>query len=168
DSQGRTVNFKNTIIIMTSNIGARLITDKKKALGFGQSEESEKQYSEIKDDVMAELKREFRPEFLNRVDDIIVFHKLTHDDICEIAERMLESLKKRLAELKIDISFDRTAIEKVADSGFDPLYGARPLRRAIQSNIEDALSEKMLNNSIKSGENVVCKVEDGVYTFEKH
>jgi len=167
DSQGRTVNFKNTIIIMTSNIGARLITDKKKSLGFSQNEEAEKQYNEIKNDVMAELKREFKPEFLNRVDDIIVFHKLTHDNICEIAKRMLESLKKRLAELKIDISFDLTAVEKVADTGFDPLYGARPLRRSIQSNIEDALSEKMLESSIKSGDKVVCKVINEAYIFEK-
>ncbi|MDO4742537.1 MAG: AAA family ATPase, partial [bacterium] len=167
DSQGRTVNFKNTVIIMTSNVGARLITEKKKSLGFSQSEDGDSSYEEIKKLVLKELKGEFRPEFLNRVDDIIVFHKLTHEDICEIANRMLKNLAQRLAQINISINFDESAIKTVADQGFDDVYGARPLRRAIQSGIEDLLSEQMLENNIQSGDKVVCRAIDGKFIFEK-
>ncbi|MBQ1639353.1 MAG: ATP-dependent Clp protease ATP-binding subunit, partial [Ruminococcus sp.] len=144
DSQGRTVDFKNTVIIMTSNVGARMITDKQKSLGFAQEEKAQKQ-EDIRSLVMGELKKVFRPEFLNRVDDIIVFNKLTQDEIKEIASKMLDTLAKRLKAMNIDITFTDAAVTAISDKGFDDSYGARPLRRAIQSEIEDALSEKMLD-----------------------
>ncbi len=165
DSQGRHVNFKNTIIIMTSNVGARLITEKKN-LGFGETAETT--HESIREDVMGELKRNFRPEFLNRVDDIIVFHQLTHDHIKQIAKNMLVKLSKRVAVRNIDVDFTENAIEKISDAGFDPVYGARPLRRAIQSKIEDALSEAMLDGSVKPGAKITCDVdENGEYVFKK-
>ncbi len=148
DSQGRTVDFKNTVIIMTSNVGARMITDKQKSLGFAQEEKAQKQ-EDIRSLVMGELKKVFRPEFLNRVDDIIVFNKLTQDEIKQIAGKMLETLSKRLAAMDITITFTDAAITAIADKGFDDSYGARPLRRAIQSEIEDVLSEKLLDGEIK-------------------
>ena len=139
DSQGRTVDFKNTIIIMTSNVGARLITEKQSSLGFNSenenAEESEKK--DIKELVTGELRKVFRPEFLNRVDDIIVFNKLNKDEIKQIAVKMLKTLENRLDKMNIKISFTDNAISEIADKGFDENYGARPLRRAIQNEIED-------------------------------
>ena len=167
DSQGRTVDFKNTVIIMTSNVGARLITEKQKALGFKTDEEEKEQDSkDIKELVMGELRNVFRPEFLNRVDDIIVFNKLTQNEIKQIASKMLDTLAKRLEKLDVRITFTDEAVTAIADKGFDENYGARPLRRAIQSEIEDALSEKMLEGSIKENSDVVCSYSDGKFTFE--
>ena len=163
DSQGRHVDFKNTIIIMTSNVGARLITDRKN-LGFGETEQVKEE--EIKEDVLAELKKQFRPEFLNRVDDIIVFHQLQKADIREIAKRMLNNLRKRVQDQDMDITFTDQAVDTIADAGFDPVYGARPLRRAIQNKIEDTLSEAILDGSVKTGEQIVCDVDsDGKFIF---
>ena len=164
DSQGRTVDFKNTVIIMTSNVGARMITDKQKSLGFAQEEKAQKQ-EDIRSLVMGELKKVFRPEFLNRVDDIIVFNKLTQDEIKQIAGKMLETLSKRLAAMDITITFTDAAITAIADKGFDDSYGARPLRRAIQSEIEDVLSEKLLDGEIKANSAVTCDYRDGVFVF---
>lgn len=168
DSQGRKVDFKNCIIIMTSNVGAKLITNAgNAALGFkGEEGDGTMSQSDIKDAVMGELKKCFRPEFLNRVDDIIVFEQLNKDDIKEIARRMLKTLKNRVHDMGIELSFDDSAIEKIADEGFDPVYGARPLRRAIQSEIEDKLSEEMLDGRITSGNKYVCKHTDDGFTFE--
>ena len=167
DSQGRTVDFKNTVIIMTSNVGARMITEKQKALGFKSDEnEKEQDSKDIKELVMGELRNVFRPEFLNRVDDIIVFNKLTQDEIKQIASKMLDTLAKRLEKLDIRITFTDEAVTAIADKGFDENYGARPLRRAIQSEIEDALSEKMLEGSVKENSSVVCSYSDGIFTFE--
>lgn len=166
DSQGRKVSFKNTVVIMTSNIGARLITEKRTAFGFGTSSEVSKTDEMIREEVLGELKKEFRPEMLNRIDDIIVFRKLSHEDITEIARRMLAVLKVRLAELDIEVEFTEEAISSIADAGFDDVYGARPLRRAIQTNIEDMLSEKMLDGSIKAGQKVICGIDNGIYTIE--
>ena len=164
DSQGRTVDFKNTVIIMTSNVGARMITDKQKSLGFAQEEKAQKQ-EDIRSLVMGELKKVFRPEFLNRVDDIIVFNKLTQDEIKQIAGKMLETLSKRLAAMDITITFTDAAITAIADKGFDDSYGARPLRRAIQSEIEDVLSEKLLDGEIKANSAVTCDYQDGKFVF---
>ena len=164
DSQGRTVDFKNTVIIMTSNVGARMITDKQKSLGFAQEEKAQKQ-EDIRSLVMGELKKVFRPEFLNRVDDIIVFNKLTQDEIKQIAGKMLETLSKRLAAMDITITFTDAAITAIADKGFDDSYGARPLRRAIQSEIEDVLSEKLLDGEIKANSAVTCDYQDGKLVF---
>lgn len=167
DSQGRTVDFKNTVIIMTSNVGARLITEKQKALGFISDEnEKEQDNKNIKELVMGELQNVFRPEFLNRVDDIIVFNKLTQDEIKQIASKMLDVLAKRLEKLNVKITFSDEAVTAIADKGFDENYGARPLRRAIQSEIEDVLSEKMLEGSVKENSSVVCSYSDGKFTFE--
>lgn len=152
DSQGRKVSFKNAVIIMTSNVGAEKITDSKAALGFGGSSDSAKNIEQL---VMNDLKKTFKPEFLNRIDEIIVFNQLEKDDIKEIARRMLKSLKKQLNELGTDIEFTDAAIDAIADAGFDKVYGARPLRRAIQTKIEDKLSELILEN--KLGEK--CKVD---------
>ncbi len=159
DSQGRKIDFKNTVIIMTSNIGARLITDKKKAFGFGENS-FEAEHKDIKESVIGELKKAFRPEFLNRVDDTIVFTKLTKEEIGQIAGKMLESLGKRLKKLDIEASFDKTVEEKMAEAGFDDIYGARPLRRAIQSKVEDVLSEKLLSGEIKAGDRIICSYAD--------
>ncbi|NLA77657.1 MAG: ATP-dependent Clp protease ATP-binding subunit, partial [Clostridiales bacterium] len=113
------------------------------------------------------LKRTFRPEILNRIDDIIVFHQLSKDDIKEIARRMLESLKSHTNELEIDMIFTDGAVEKIADAGFDAVYGARPLRRAIQAQIEDKLSEGILDSAIKAGKSYVCDYRDGGFVFEE-
>lgn len=152
DSQGRTVNFKNTVIIMTSNVGARLITEKK-TLGFEKEGDNveEKEYENIKKEVMAELKKSFRPEFLNRIDEIIVFHKLTEVEIRSIIDIMLKEVEKRLQEQKISVEIDSAAKELIAKKGTDTTYGARPLRRAIQSNIEDKIAEAILDNILKPG-----------------
>lgn len=167
DSQGRTVDFKNTIIIMTSNVGARLITEKQSSLGFNfeneNAEESEKK--DIKELVTGELRKVFRPEFLNRVDDIIVFNKLNKDEIKQIAVKMLKTLENRLDKMNIKISFTDNAISEIADKGFDENYGARPLRRAIQNEIEDPLSEQMLEGKVKDGAVVTCDFADGQFTF---
>ena len=164
DSQGRTVDFKNTVIIMTSNVGARLITEKHKALGF-TPQDDDKVKTDTRELVMGELKKLFRPEFLNRVDDIIMFNKLTQDEIKQIASKMLDTLTQRLAAMDITISFTDAAVTAIADKGFDDAYGARPLRRAIQSEIEDALSEQMLDGKIKENSTVTCDYQDGKFTF---
>ncbi len=166
DSQGRRVSFKNTVIIMTSNIGARLITEKKQAFGFGDGNETDaRSWEEMKNDVTGELKQAFRPEFLNRVDEIIVFHKLTEEQIENIASKMLGTLSDRLAAMDITVSFDGSAVKEIAKEGFDPVYGARPLRRAIQTKIEDLLSEEILENKISKGMSVVCEYNGDGYVF---
>lgn len=163
DAHGRKVNFKNTVIIMTSNVGARMITEPKR-LGFSDSSSHyDDNQQKIKTDVLGELKRTFRPEFLNRIDDIIVFHQLTEEHIKEIAKRMLLEVTKRLEGLGITVSFDETAITELANAGFDSIYGARPLRRAIQSKIEDLVAESMLEGKLKGGDTVICQFVDGKY-----
>ncbi len=165
DSQGRRVDFRNTIIIMTSNVGARDITSRKH-LGFGESAQSEDDKA-IKENVLSELKRTFRPEFLNRIDDIIVFSRLTKDEIKEIAALMLNSLKKRLSQNGIEAEFDDSALEKIADEGFDITYGARPLRRAISSKIEDMLANEMLEGKVLEGDKITVVYKDDKWQIEK-
>ena len=152
DSQGRTINFKNTVIIMTSNIGARMITDKN-TLGFSVSsdkkEEAQKEYENIKKDVMGELKKQFRPEFINRIDEIIVFHKLTDDDVKQIIDIMLKQLEKHMQEQDIKLEIDESVKELIAKKGVDTNYGARPLKRAIQNVLEDKIAEEILDGKIK-------------------
>lgn len=162
DSQGRKVSFKNAVIIMTSNVGASKITDPKNALGFMGSNADEN--SNIEQLVMADLKATFKPEFLNRVDEIVVFKQLEKDDIMEIARRMLKSLKKQLSELGTEVEFTDAAVSAVADAGFDKVYGARPLRRAIQTKIEDKLSELILEQ--KLGKNCTVDYQGGKFVFE--
>ena len=169
DSQGRTVNFKNTVIIMTSNIGARLITDKK-SLGFSSekdNKESEKEYEEIKKEVMAELKKAFRPEFINRIDEIIVFHKLQENEIKQIIDIMLKEVIARLKEQKIDLKVEESAKELIAKKGTDTTYGARPLRRAIQSILEDKLAEEILDGKLVAGCEVVARANGEEIVIEE-
>lgn len=163
DSKGRKVSFKNAIIIMTSNVGASKITGNNTSLGFGENSDENKNIEEL---VMEDLKRTFKPEFLNRIDEIIVFNRLQKEDIKEIAKRMLKSLDKRLAEMDIELSFTDDAISAIADAGFDDVYGARPLRRAIQQKIEDPLSERMLEKKVVSGGRYVADYKNGEFTFE--
>ena len=170
DAHGRRVDFKNAIIILTSNVGARMISEPKK-LGFADEETSK--YSEnqqkIKSDVLSELKRTFRPEFLNRVDDIIVFHQLTQEHIKEIAKRMLKEVSKRLLTLDITVEFDDSAATELSKSGFDVIYGARPLRRSIQNRIEDRVAEEMLEKKLKPGDKVTCSYNENEKIYEfKH
>ncbi len=165
DAQGRKVDFKNTIIIMTSNVGARKLTASQVSFGFGDGEEQQGESSDRKA-VMEELKSLFRPEFLNRVDDIIVFSKLTQDNIRQIARRMLVSLDKRMKDLSMNLSVTDEAIDAVSKEGFDPVYGARPLRRAIQNKIEDPLAEKMLEGTFKAGDTVKVDYRDNAFVFE--
>lgn len=168
DGQGRRVDFKNCIIIMTSNVGAKLISQKQKAFGFAAgAKELEQNEKEIKDAVMGELRNTFRPEFLNRVDDIIVFQRLTKENIKEIALRLLAVLQKRVEDMGIEVTFSDEAVSKIADAGFDDVYGARPLKRAIQSRIEDALSEEMLKGNVKKGGKYICDVKDDKFVFDK-
>ncbi|HIY33896.1 MAG TPA: ATP-dependent Clp protease ATP-binding subunit [Candidatus Eubacterium faecigallinarum] len=162
DSQGRKVSFKNAVIIMTSNVGASKITDPKSALGFGDDKKDENE--NIEKLVMEDLKATFKPEFLNRVDEIIVFKQLEKDDIKEIARRMLVSLTKQLAQLGTQVTFTDAAVSALADAGFDKVYGARPLRRAIQTKIEDRLSELILEK--KLGDKCTVDFKDNEFTFE--
>ncbi len=167
DSQGRKADFRNTVIIMTSNLGARLITENK-SLGFsaGDDKKSARDYESIKSDVMGEVKRAFRPEFLNRLDDIIVFHQLSDEDIKEIAVKMLDTLKARLEQNGIDAKFSEKTAAAIADKGFDPIYGARPLRRAIQSDIEDLIAEEMLEGKIKEGDKITIDFVKDKFTVK--
>ncbi len=162
DAQGRTVNFKNTVIIMTSNIGARLITDKT-TLGFSagdKNEESQKEYETIKKDVMGELKKQFRPEFINRIDEIIVFHKLNDKDIKQIIDIMLNQVTKRMKAKDIELEIDNSVKELIAKKGVDTNYGARPLKRAIQNILEDKIAEEILDGIIKPNKKAVIKAEN--------
>ncbi|SFJ37055.1 ATP-dependent Clp protease ATP-binding subunit [Thermoflavimicrobium dichotomicum] len=166
DGKGRTVDFRNTIIIMTSNIGAHAIR-KNARLGFTHSQTSEDDYENMKRNVMEELKKNFRPEFLNRIDDVIVFHALKEEHLQEIVSLMAEQLRKRLLEQDIDFTLTDAAKKHLAKEGFDPTYGARPLRRAIQKHIEDRLSEELLRGNIARGDRVIIDVKDKQLTVEK-
>lgn len=164
DAQGRTVNFKNTVIIMTSNIGARIITDKK-TLGFSSqlnnlnNQDDIKQYESTKKDVMAELKKEFKPEFINRIDEIIVFHKLNENEIMKIIDIMLKQVERKLQDINIEVEIDESVKQMINKNGVDISYGARPLRRAIQSYVEDVIAEAILENQILGGKKYLVKVD---------
>jgi len=165
DSQGRTVDFKNTVIVMTSNIGAKALTAAGAKLGFSSEErgsdpDAETAFQRAKDTVMAELRQTFRPEFLNRIDDIIVFRALTQEDIREVARRMLNTVSARMETMGIHLDASDEAVAELAKEGFDPKYGARPLRRAIQSKVEDAVAEKMLDGTFQTGDTARLTVED--------
>lgn len=165
DSKGRTVDFRNTVIIMTSNVGAQEIKDNK-FVGFG-GQTAAQDYETIRKTMMDELKKQFRPEFLNRIDDIIVFHKLEKDQLKEIVTLMVEGLANRLKEQDIHISLTDAAKEKIADEGYDPEYGARPLARAIQKNIEDQLSEELLKGEELTGHHITIDYVDDAFKIDK-
>ena len=166
DSQGRTVDFKNTVIIMTSNVGAKNITAVQRSLGFAAEEkeetDEEKRFERVKEAVMSDLRRTFRPEFLNRIDETIVFRQLTEENICEIARRMLALTAKRMEEMGVKLEVEEDAVKELAKNGFDPVYGARPLRRAIQNRVEDAVAEQMLEGRLCSGTTARVSFADGV------
>lgn len=167
DSQGRTVDFKNTIIIMTSNAGAQRIVDPKK-LGFSNVENAESEHKDMKNNVMEEVKRMFKPEFLNRIDDIIVFRALSKEDVKGIAALMLKELKNRLAkQMDITLTYGDTVKNFIFEKGYDKKYGARPLKRAIQNNIEDSLAEDILSGKIQASDKVSMTVVDGKVVFTK-
>ena len=156
DSQGREVNFKNTIIIMTSNLGARYITEKK-SLGFGNVE-NEKEYEDIKKEVIKELKKELRPEFINRIDEIIVFHKLSEEDIKQITNIMLKQVEERLKNQKYIVEIDDGVVKAILEQGYDNNFGARPLRRTIQNLVEDRISEEILSGNLKKNKKWILKI----------
>ena len=168
DSHGRVVNFKNTVIIMTSNIGARLITENK-TLGFvsKETEQEQIQYEKTKKEVLGELKKQFRPEFINRIDEIIVFHKLTPEEIKEIAEIMLKQIQGRLKDKDIVIEIDEKAKDFICKKGTDSGYGARPLRRALQTMIEDKIAEEIIEGNIKSGDKALITEQEGKIVVDK-
>ncbi|SDI06038.1 ATP-dependent Clp protease ATP-binding subunit ClpC [Alteribacillus persepolensis] len=164
DSKGRRVDFRNTAIIMTSNVGASLLR-RNKNVGFTTQSEGEK-FQDMRDKVMGELKNTFRPEFLNRLDEIIVFHSLEKEHIKKIVVLMAEQLQKRLEEQEVNFELTGRAQEKIADEGFDPEYGARPLRRALQKQVEDRLSEELLRGNIQKGDTAIIDVKDGEFVVE--
>ena len=163
DGKGRTVDFRNAVVIMTSNVGATFL--RKSALGFGAGAGEEASYEKMKERVLDELKRTFRPEFLNRVDDIIVFHALNEAHIREIVDIMLEELNRRIEEYRLRVEVSDEARDKLVKEGFDPTYGARPLRRVIQKRLEDGISEDMLQGKIAPGDTVTVSVEKDEFVF---
>lgn len=166
DSSGRKVDFKNCVLIMTSNIGAELISKSKNTLGFTQIGTADESNKRIKELVTEEVKKFFKPEFINRIDEIVVFASLSESEITEIARRMLGDLQKRCQKAEIDINFDESVVKMVSEKGIDSVYGARPLRRGVTSCVEDVLSEKYLAGEIKQGDNLNCKCdEDGKVVF---
>ena len=167
DSKGRKVDFKNCVIIMTSNVGARLINEERHSFGFADGDTEGNTDEKIREAVNGELKNTFRPEFLNRIDDIIIFNRLTKEQIEQIAKNLLEGLKNRLNNIEYQVEFDSSVIDFVTKEGFDKVYGARPLKRAVRSNIEDVLSEKILDGTLKKDKPYVCKVnEEGKLSLE--
>lgn len=164
DSKGRTVDFRNTVLILTSNVGAQSLKSNK-YVGFN-IQDGKQDYKDMKGKVMEELKRAFRPEFLNRIDEIIVFHSLEKDHLKEIVTLMSNQLTTRLKEQDIHLELSPAAKEKIADEGFDPEYGARPLRRAIQKYVEDKLSEELLRGKVLTGQNILIDVEDSEFVVK--
>ncbi|WP_407305701.1 ATP-dependent Clp protease ATP-binding subunit [Desulfosporosinus sp. SB140] len=165
DTKGRTVDFRNTVIIMTSNVGSSFL--RKEAMGFAAQKDEKTEYKNMRGQVMEELKRTFRPEFLNRIDELVVFHSLQKEHLAKITEILTFQMNKRLMEHGLELQVDPSAIELIAKEGNDPTFGARPLRRAIQRLIEDALSEKILEGEFKAGDKIRAQEENGKITFSK-
>lgn len=165
DTKGRTVDFRNTVIIMTSNVGSSFL--KKEAMGFAAKKDEKTDYKNMRGHVMEELKRSFRPEFLNRIDELVVFHSLQAEHLMKISEILVRQVNKRLIENGLELQVEKSAIELIAKEGNDPIFGARPLRRAIQRLIEDALSEKILEGEFKNGDRVRVEAEEGKMKFSK-
>lgn len=157
DSQGRVIDFKNTVIVMTSNLGSQDVRE----LGEGASDE------EMRSVVMSAVSHHFRPEFINRIDELVIFHSLKKSQIRGIADIQLERLRSRLAERDMSLTIDDTAFDLLIDAGFDPVYGARPLKRAIQSQVENTLAQKILSGEFQAGDNILIKGEHGHLEFDK-
>jgi ATP-dependent Clp protease ATP-binding subunit ClpC len=167
DSQGRLVDFRNSIIIMTSNLGSETINKTKRSMGFVDEESEEKKYNEIKLSVMEEVRKAFKPEFLNRLDETVVFHPLTKKDMKEIIKIQLKDLEKRLKEKDLHLKFKDEAVDLLIEKGFDPIFGARPLKRAIQRYLEDPLSEEILKGRFKEGDKIIIDVKNNQIHFKK-
>jgi len=165
DTKGRTVDFRNTVIIMTSNVGSSFL--KKEAMGFAPKKDEKTDYKNMRGYVMEELKRSFRPEFLNRIDELVVFHALQEEHLVKISEILIHQVNKRLSENGLELEVEKSAIELIAKEGNDPIFGARPLRRAIQRLIEDALSEKILEGEFKTGDKIRVVADDDKIKFTK-
>lgn len=163
-SDGRKANFRNAVIIMTSNVGARLITENRQNLGFVSGDSA--QAEDKKKQILEELKKTFKPEFINRVDDVIIFNKLTKDDIGRICVNMLGDLSERASSLGMEISFEESAVEKLAQLGYDDKYGARPLRRVITSRVEDMLAQRIVEKQIGQGGRLKVKAEGEEFLVE--
>jgi len=162
DSKGRRVDFRNTILIMTSNLGATALRDEK-SVGFG-AQKVQQDYKAMRSRILEELKKSFRPEFINRIDEVVVFHSLTKPELHQIVKIMAKNVLKRLHDQNIDVKITPAAIDVIAKAGFDPEYGARPIRRAIQQQVEDRLSEELLSGHIKVGESVTIGARKGEIT----
>ena len=169
DSLGRKVNFRNAVVVMTSNVGAKAITDSRRSLGFTQQtgEGTGRTDAEIRSMVMSDLKKTFRPEFLNRVDDIIVFHKLTRANIRQIAQKLLGTVNTRMERAGVELQVPDAALDALSATGYDPVYGARPLRRAIQSTIADQAAGMLLDGTLRQGDVVTAEVRDGKIVLTK-
>lgn len=165
DSQGRRVDFKNTVIIMTSNLGAKEI-QKNNPFGFQVSEGEDLSYQDIKNKVMSELRETFRPEFLNRIDEVVVFHKLSREEIYKIIDLMIDRIRNQLENQKVELELTESAKKLLLNKGFDPVMGARPMRRAIQNLIEDPISEKIISKEIRPGNKVIISADNGIMIFE--
>ena len=161
DAQGRCVDFRNTVLVMTSNVGAKAITSSAAKLGFAQAEDGDGGFARVKETVMAELRATFKPEFLNRIDSTVVFRRLSRADVTAIARRMLKATVQRAAALGVTLTVEDAAVERIADEGFDPLYGARPLRRVIRAEVEDAVAELLLSGTLHAGDAARIGAEDG-------
>ncbi len=161
DAQGRRVDFRNTVLVMTSNVGAKAITSSAAKLGFAQAEDSDGGFARVKETVMAELRATFKPEFLNRIDSTVVFRRLSRADVSGIARRMLKATVQRAAALGVTLTVEDAAVERIADEGFDPLYGARPLRRVIRAEVEDAVAELLLSGTLHAGDAARIAAENG-------
>ena len=168
DSTGRTVDFRNTVCVMTSNVGAANVEKASRSLGFSNDRKTvtAQSYERMKEAMLEELKRSFRPEFLNRVDELIVFHQLDEENILKIAGLMVGSVAQRLKEHGVELEWDEEVLKHLAGEGFDPTYGARPLRRAIQRMVEDDLSEEILSGKVKLGDRVRMKMGENGLVFE--
>ena len=164
DAQGHTVDFKNTVIIMTSNLGTRDI--QRTQIGFAASTDDQGDYKKMQDKVMEELKRSFRPEFLNRIDEIIVFHSLSRENVKAIVDLMVKRVKDQLRAKDVEVELTEAAKDLLAEKGYDPALGARPLRRTIQRLVEDQLSEKLLYKEFSAGQTVIVDARDGEIVFE--
>jgi ATP-dependent Clp protease ATP-binding subunit ClpC len=170
DGHGRTVDFKNTVIIMTSNAGVELIK-RESAIGFSTKKDQAKaqktNYEEMKEKVMIEVKKTFRPEFLNRLDEIIVFHELNEEQLRQVVDLLAKELQKRLAERKLSVEITEKAKSWLAKEGYDPVYGARPLRRALEKYVENPLAVKVLGGEFKEGDTIIVDTGDDGLTFTK-
>ena len=166
DSQGRTVNFKNTVLSMTSNLGSELITGTQRTVGFGAGEPGEQETSELRERLMRRLQENFRPEFINRIDEVIIFQRLEAEQLREITGLLLEETRRRLHAQDIRVEFTTAGVDWLAEHGYQPEFGARPLRRVIQREVDNRLSRMLLENEISPGQQVTVDARDGQLAFE--